>query len=164
MIKIQPIGAKYRYSPTNESGEDWLTDWLVVVVAKFPRPCPIVTSSPCVSPRLGSLDREGWGVSVLSHSSDWLEITTPTLPQHCYRYHTHHTNTNLHSLSNMYLWYRNKIILSTKGKWLFIYSQNLNKHLKVPIVLNTLDLIIYLSLHFHKEPLSPHNQGWYWEF
>ena len=55
------------------TGSDW---WVVAVVAKFP--CAIVT---IVSPGLGSLDREGWGVSVLSHSRNWLEITT-TLSSH----------------------------------------------------------------------------------
>ena len=60
-----------RKSP--DTGSDW---WVVAVVAKFP--CAIVT---IVSPGLGSLDREGWGVSVLSHSRNWLEITT-TLSSH----------------------------------------------------------------------------------
>ena len=62
------VRALIRKSPY--TGSDW---WVVAVVAKFP--CAIVT---IVSLRLGSLDREGWGVSVLSHSRNWLEITTTT--------------------------------------------------------------------------------------
>ena len=72
-----------RKSP--DTGSDW---WVVAVVAKFP--CAIVT---IVSPGLGSLDREGWGVSVLSQGRNWLEITTTLSATTLTLSRYHHTNT-----------------------------------------------------------------------
>ena len=55
---------------------------LLWLLAKFPS--PIVTTAASLGSGLGSLDREGWGVSVLSHTRDWLEITT-TIPTSRYQ-------------------------------------------------------------------------------
>lgn len=111
---------------------------LLWLVAKFPS--AIVTT---LCPGRGSLDREGWGVSVLSQSRNCLEITTTLLWQH------------------------SPVIRETNAKaWLLAHGschrEIPNNHDLIYLKCRRLSLgpdcialwlILNLSLHFHKAPL-----------